>query len=211
MIKQTPFTDALVVTLGILMVVAFGFVMHDVAAHDPNWKWYRASSTVPRYERAAFGDWATVHGRCNTREVVLERDSGPRAVDTDNDLCDDDGTVLDVYTGQLVPAKDTQIDHVYPVAEAWREGAYRWTFTQRHAFYNDQRNLVAVLGSVNEAKGDLTPSEMLQPATPPHWKPPTPAGQCAFATIYRSTAEHWHLPIPAADDTALRTMATSCP
>lgn len=175
-----------------------------------NSKSVAGTTGVPRYDRAAFGGWAKVRGLCDTREIVVERDSADQAVDTDHDGCADDGMLVDVYTGHLILAKDAQVDHVYPLAEAWREGAYQWSPAQRRLFANDQSNLRAVLGRVNQDKSDLTPAEMLAPTTPPRWRPPTPAGRCAFATIYRATAQRWGLPIPPADDAALREFQSSC-
>jgi len=52
------------------------------------------TSTIPAYHRDAFGaGWAIVRGHCDTREIILERDAGTTAVDTDGDGCKDDAPV----------------------------------------------------------------------------------------------------------------------
>ncbi len=56
---------------------------------------------------------------------------------------------------------DLDIDHVVALAEAWDSGASGWTTAQRRAFANDlgdERCLVAVTDSVNQAKGDEDPA-----------------------------------------------------
>jgi hypothetical protein len=143
----------------------------------------------------------TVRGNCDTREVVLERDAGPAAVDTDGDGCRDDGPIFDIYTGTTIPPQAADIDHVLSLKAAWDAGAWAWTPTQRQTFAQDQSNLRAVSRSVNEAKGDRTPAQ---------WSPPARSGWCWFAATYRATAQRWHLPVSAADDTALNTMISTC-
>lgn len=163
----------------------------------------QGSVEIPVYHREAFGTkWAVVNGHCDTREVVLERDAGARAVDLDGDGCRDDGPVFDVYTGTTITPQKAQIDHVLSLKQAWVGGAWQWTPTQRVIFANDRGNLLAVTGSVNEAKGDLGPAR---------WRPPAKSGLCPYELVYRATAERWNLPISVADDAALRDMAKSCP
>lgn len=163
-----------------------------------------ADPAPPPYNRETdFGrGWATVHGHCDTREAVLERDAGLAAVDTDGDGCKDDGPIVDLYTGNTIRPTQAQIDHVYSLRQAWDGGAWKWSPVQRRIFALDQANLRAVTGAVNDAKGDLGPGQ---------WRPPARSGWCGYQMIYRATAQRWALPITAADDAALRDMATTCP
>lgn len=157
---------------------------------------------VPTYHRAEFGTgWVRIHGNCDTREVVLERDASPAAVDSDGDGCKDDAPLVDVYTGRMVAARSADVDHVFSLKAAWNAGAWRWTPAQRRAFSQDQANLRAVSRSVNEAKGDRTPSR---------WNPPARSGACWFAMTYRATANRWHLSVSPTDDAALNDMLTAC-
>jgi hypothetical protein len=168
-----------------------------IAAVDPG-------TVAPPYDRDKdFGrGWATVHGHCDTRETVLERDAALNAVDTDGDGCKDDGPVVDLYTGNTITPQKAQIDHVYSLKQAWTGGAWKWSPVQRRIFALDQSNLRAVTGSLNETKGDLGPAQ---------WRPPARSGWCGYQMIYRATAARWNLPITPADDAALRDMATTCP
>ena len=56
------------------------------------------------------------------------------------------------------------IDHLVPLAEAWRSGAWAWTDQQRLEFANDLEDewaLNAVTASVNRSKGDKDISQWL--------------------------------------------------
>lgn len=157
---------------------------------------------IPAYHREAFGKgWARVHGNCDTREAVLERDAGPAAVDTDGDGCKDDAPITDPYTGRLTAANQTDVDHVFALGDAWYAGAYKWSATQRVIFANDQSNLRAVGFSINRAKGDLGPDE---------WAPPSCEGRHVYATIYRATAKRWNLELTPAKDAALTRDMAPC-
>lgn len=158
----------------------------------------------PPYDRDKdFGrGWGTVHGQCDTREAVLERDAALNAVDTDGDGCKDDGPIVDLYTGNTILPTQAQIDHVYSLRQAWAGGAWKWSAVQRRIFALDMGNLRAVTSAVNDRKGDLGPSQ---------WRPPARSGWCGYQMIFRATAVRWSLPITPADDTALRDMAGTCP
>ncbi len=71
------------------------------------------------YDRDKFPHWITQSGECNTREVVLERD-GTNV--TQNDECAATfGNWKSPYDGKTwTDADDIQIDHMVPLANAWR-------------------------------------------------------------------------------------------
>jgi hypothetical protein len=107
---------------------------------------------VPPYDRDAFGDgWADLDGDCqDTRQEILIRDLVDEVLTADG--CDvATGTLHDAYTGHTISFRrgqstsdDVQIDHVIPLAYAWRSGAWQWTDAERKAFSNDPANLRAV-------------------------------------------------------------------
>lgn len=155
---------------------------------------------IPAYDPKYFGtSWPRIHGNCDLREVILERDS-ITPVDVDQDGCRDDGQVIDPYTGELVSAKDTQIDHVLSKQDAWYAGAWAWSPAQRRIFFTDQANLRAVLGSLNESKGDRGPDQ---------WRP-SRVGWCAYSSIYSATAARWQLTVSPAKRAALTEMLATC-
>jgi hypothetical protein len=77
-----------------------------------------------------------VSGACNTREQVLKRDG--TGVVTDSSCAATSGTWYSPYDGATWhAASDVDIDHMVPLAEAWRSGAWAWTTAQRQAYAND--------------------------------------------------------------------------
>jgi hypothetical protein len=170
------------------------------AVTSPNPTVVAGGTTIPRYEAKYFGtSWPRIHGDCDLREVILERDS-ITPVDTDGDGCRDDGDVIDPYTGETVPAALAQIDHVMSKKDAWDTGAWQWSMVQRRIFFTDTANLRAVRGTLNESKGDRGPDQ---------WRPPK-QGWCAYSVIYTATAARWQLELTPAKKAALSEMHTTC-
>jgi hypothetical protein len=95
------------------------------------------------------------------------------------------------------------IDHVVPLAEAWRSGANTWTTSQRQSFANDLSypELIAVTDTVNQAKGDQDPSS---------WQPPRTAYRCTYAKMWIRSKYHWALKLQQTEKTALQTMLDTC-
>lgn len=141
------------------------------------------------YERAEFGDgWASAVGPgCDTRDAVLARDLTDTTVE---DGCDvTAGTLHDPYSGQTStgPSRRIDVDHVVPLALAWRTGAADWSSDRREAFANDPANLRAVAAGPNRAKGDKGPEE---------WMPE--AGRCSYARSFAEVAAQWELTVSPA-------------
>jgi hypothetical protein len=162
-----------------------------------------SATAIPAYHRDAFGNgWAIVRGKCDTRELVLERDAGAAAVDTDGDGCMDDAPIKDFYTGLMVEPSHVDADHVTALGDAWVSGAWKWTATQRRAFSQDQANLRAVGASINRSKGERGPDT---------WKPPDHAGWCTYGHIYQDTKLRWHLTITPAQSAGVADLLKTCP
>jgi len=88
------------------------------------------------YDRDKFPHWNTVEGSCNTREMVLQRDG--EGVEVGSDCAPTSGSWYSPYDGDTWSAPaDVDIDHMVPLAAAWRSGASGWSTTQREAFAND--------------------------------------------------------------------------
>lgn len=88
-----------------------------------------ARSVMTGYSRELFPHWITVSGTCNTRETVLKRD-GTNVV-AGSDCYPDSGSWYSPYDGITeYVASDIDIDHVVPLAEAWRSGADSWHHQQ---------------------------------------------------------------------------------
>ncbi len=110
------------------------------------------------YNRSFFKHWIDAdRNGCDTRkevlieEAVVKPKKGPKCTLTG-------GKWVSSYDGKTY-TKDSalDIDHVVPLAEAWRSGAWAWTPAQRQEFANDIRDsrvLIAVTASANRSKGD---------------------------------------------------------
>lgn len=170
---------------------------------------------VPGYERDLFGDrWADIDGNgCDQRDDVLLRDAVADTVITRvADGCEHDviaGTWVDPYTGRTLvftdlkdsaQAQAIQIDHVVPIAEAWRSGAHAWDEDRRVEFANTLDGLLAVDGPTNAAKGDDDPAA---------WRPRQDY-QCAYATRWITTKHQWDLKVDRPEASALTDMLATC-
>ena len=121
-----------------------------------------ADDKTTGYNRSSFKHWidADKNG-CNTRAEVLIEEAitkpkvGSKCVLTG-------GKWLSAYDGvEVTSATKLDVDHLVPLAEAWRSGAWKWTAAERQAFANDLENseaLIAVTLSTNRSKGDKDPA-----------------------------------------------------
>lgn len=157
-------------------------------------------ASMAGYSRALFPHW-TSSGGCTTRQSVLKRDGidvvvGPNCQPVA-------GRWYSPYDHvTLYSADQVDIDHVVPLAEAWRSGAYAWTAEQRRAFANGLGGpqLRAVSATVNRAKGDQDPAR---------WKP-RPAYHCTYAKMWIRTKYRWNLTVQPAERAALQSMLNTC-
>lgn len=183
-----------------------------VVDHRPNIPGYQRGCDVG--QACSFGpawtdnsDAPSAHNGCDTRDDMLAasltyiiRKAGSACVITA-------GILDDPYTGRTVSfirgktSTAVQIDHVYPLKAAWDLGASRWTQARRTAFANDTaRELLAVSGPANLAKGDSTLA---------FWLPPNRGFQCAYVRRYLAVAVTYGLPITVADKARIALTCTS--
>jgi len=155
------------------------------------------------YSRDRFGDrWRSQGNSCDTRERVLQRDG--QGVVVGDDCRVTAGTWFSVYDGlTLTDPSEVDIDHMVPLANAWRTGAATWTDEQRVAFANDleRPQLLAVSSSSNRSKGDQDPSQ---------WKPPRQEYWCTYAQSWIAVKAHWHLSVTTDEKAALAEMLGTC-
>ncbi len=162
----------------------------------------KADGSMTGYSRDLFPHWHTVSGTCNTRETVLKRDG--TSVVTDSSCAATSGRWYSPYDGATwTAAADVDIDHVVPLAAAWRTGASSWTTSKRESFANDLSSpqLIAVTDNVNQAKGDKTPDA---------WKPPLASYHCTYARMWIASKYKWALTVNSAEKSALTTMLNTC-
>ncbi|GAA3764307.1 HNH endonuclease family protein [Streptomyces tremellae] len=156
----------------------------------------QAEGSTSGYSRDKFPHWIIQSGTCDTREVVLKRDGTD--VTTNASCAATAGTWKSAYDDATwTAASDVDIDHVVPLAEAWKSGASGWTTDQRQAFANDltRPQLIAVTDNVNQSKGDRDPAQ---------WLPPSASYHCTYARMYIQVKHYYELSVDSAEKTALR-------
>jgi hypothetical protein len=115
--------------------------------------------------------WLDVdHNGCDTRNDILARDLTATVLAGRCRVMS--GTLDDPYTGATVAfvrgettSSLVQIDHVVALSNAWQTGAQQLGADDRERLANDPRNLLAVDGRSNQAKGDADAATWLPPDT----------------------------------------------
>jgi hypothetical protein len=153
------------------------------------------------YSRARFPHWASTGDNCNVRDSVLRRDGTAIRLSGCNVV---GGRWLSPYDGRVATeVSKVDIDHMVPLANAWRSGAARWTEARREAFANDLRRpqLLAVTRAANRAKGDQDPAQ---------WQPTNHEYGCRYAQDWIAVKYYWKLTLTAAEKIALLRMLETC-
>jgi hypothetical protein len=161
-----------------------------------------AKGSMSGYSRDRFPHWISQGNGCDTRDAVLKRDG--KAVKATSTCKITSGTWLSVYDNKTyTDPQQLDVDHMVPLAEAWRSGASKWTDDQRTQFANDltRPQLIAVSLSQNRSKGDQDPSQ---------WKPPNHAYWCTYAQRWIAVKAYWKLTVSVAEKTALGDMLGTC-
>lgn len=106
------------------------------------------------------------------------------------------GTWREPYGGTTThDPHSLDIDHLVPLANAWRSGARRWTTAWREAYANDPRVLLAVDAGLNRAKGDDGPEE---------WLPPRKTFRVTYAVRWVGVKARYRLNVTRGEKSALR-------
>ena len=133
---------------------------------------------------------------CDARDAALIRDGREERVEAYCDVAS--GNWFDPYGGQsYTDPGDIDIDHVVPLANAWRSGASSWSTTERESFANVPRDLLSVDDGLNQSKGDKGPEA---------WKPPRKAYWCVYAKRWIGIKHYWSLSVTDAERSALEQM-----
>lgn len=159
------------------------------------------SASMSGYSRERFSHWRTVDG-CDVRQTVLARDGGK--IETEPDSCRvTSGSWFSPFDEvTLDDPGDVDIDHIVPLANAWRTGAREWDDDRRTEFANDldTPQLIAVSATSNRAKGDQDPSQ---------WQPERDYW-CQYAHDWVVVKHSWDLWVTEAEHAALVDMLDTC-
>jgi hypothetical protein len=163
-----------------------------------------APERIGGYDRKLFKHWidADKNG-CDTRkevliaEAIVKPKKGAKCKLTG-------GKWISAYDGKTYK-KDSSldVDHMVPLAEAWRSGAWAWTAKQRQDFANDlsdSRALIAVSASSNRSKGDQDPKTWL----------PT-KGKCTYIESWVAIKVRYSLTFDTGELSVIQSYFTSCP
>jgi len=159
------------------------------------------AGTMSGYSREKFPHWLSAGSNCDVRDTVLKRDGSNVKLSGCNVVA---GAWTSIYDGDKItdPSK-VDIDHMVPLANAWRSGANKWTTQQREDFANDLEDpqLLAVSASSNRSKGDQDPST---------WKPELTGAWCEYAQDWIAVKSRWKLTVTVAEKSALADMLEKC-
>jgi hypothetical protein len=192
-VKARVATLLVVLLIGLLEYPASASALELVVAEDK----------TTRYNRSLFKHWIDADkDGCNTRaevlieEAVVKPKIGPK--------CKlNGGKWLSSYDGKTITnASQLDVDHLVPLAEAWRSGAWKWSAAQRQAYANDLDNseaLIAVTLTTNRSKGDKDPSL---------WMPSV--DQCTYIQSWISIKIKYSLTTDAKESAFIEGILASC-
>ena len=166
------------------------------------------SGSMAGYDREDFPHWSDAQefgwdvsdSACDVREAALIRDGEDVVVGEGCDV--ESGRWLDPYkTRTYTDPLDIDIDHLVPLANAYRSGAFEWDTAERERYANDPDNLLSVEDNANQEKGDKGPEA---------WKPPNRAIWCQYARRWIGVKSGYALTINPQEKAALKQMLTTC-
>lgn len=154
----------------------------------------QADQNAGTYNRSLFQHWIDADGDgCDTRREVLIEES-VTFITVGSGCSITGGEWLSLYDNvSWTDPSDVDIDHMVPLAEAWRSGAWAWTADQRRDFANDLDSLfalIAVTDNVNASKSDRDPAQ---------WMPPSRPYQCQYVIDWALVKYRWSLTVDTAE------------
>ena len=163
---------------------------------------------LPEYDRDEWRHWTDEDGDCqNARQEVLITESTVAVEFASDDQCRvSSGRWQGPYTGEVVnePTK-LDIDHMVPLENAHRSGAWAWDRQRKRDFANSmgyENHLIAAISSANRSKGSKGPER---------WRPPLESYWCVYAIDWVTIKNNWDLTVTEAEYAALREMLATCP
>ena len=163
--------------------------------------------TLPPFDRTKWHVWTDADHDCqDTRaEVLIQESRLPVTFRAGGQCTVATGLWTSPYTAtNLSSAASLDIDHLVPLANAYRSGAWTWDDDQRSRYANDlddPEQLVAVELGLNRSKGDSGPDE---------WQPPNRDTWCAYAQAWLRIKARWHLTVTSAERSSLVRMLALC-
>ncbi|WP_235926806.1 HNH endonuclease family protein [Actinokineospora pegani] len=152
------------------------------------------------YDRDDWPHWSAQGESCDTREEALKRQGAE--VRTGAACKVESGSWTSLYDGVTITnAREADLDHVVPLAEANRSGTRHWTREQRKAFANDLDQLLVVSARSNRQKGDQDPAKWL----------PDASHSCEYAVKWVAVKSKYELTVDRAERETLDSLLARCP
>lgn len=154
----------------------------------------------PHWSGADEFGWEAPDTSCDTRDAALVRDGEGVEV---GDGCDiESGEWIDPYAGETITdSSSVDIDHIVPLANAWRSGADEWDEPLREEFANVPINLLSTDAGENRSKGDRGPEA---------WRPPDEGAWCGYSVRWISVKSEYELSVNEQEKSALEEMLATC-
>ena len=162
---------------------------------------FSAGVSAGDYNRSDWPHWKDLDGDCqNTRAESLISTSSVEVVFDGCKVIS--GAWVGPYTGkEFTIARNMDIDHIVPLAEAHDSGAENWTKAQRKAFANDPENLIPTDASANRSKGKKDPGV---------WMPPLESYHCEYAARWWMVKAKYQLTMDANEQLAIMRILGGC-
>lgn len=163
------------------------------------------AGSMDGYGRSDWGRDLDEDGDCQyLRTEVLIAESLEPPVLSENGCRVVSGLWIGPFTNEtFTDPGELDIDHMVPLANAYRSGAETWTPERRQDFSNDltPRHLAAVKAGANRSKSDSGPEA---------WKPPYEPAWCQYARDWREIKRAWDLTATHDEAAALAVMLATC-
>ena len=164
-------------------------------------------TTLPEYNRRDWRHWRDRDDDCQDarQEALIAESTVPVTFETDKQCRVATGLWTGPYTATIVedPGK-LDIDHMVPLANAHRSGAWEWDRDRKTEYANDlhyDNHLIATTASANRAKGSHGPED---------WRPPDETYWCQYAIDWTTIKHDWRLTVTQQELDALREMLATC-
>ncbi len=162
---------------------------------------------IPEYDRGDWRHWTDEDGDCQNarQEVLIAQSIASVSFVTDEQCRVATGSWVGPYTGEAIddPA-NLDVDHVVPLANAHRSGAWRWDPDRKRDYANSlayDNHLLATTSSANRSKGAKGPEE---------WRPPLEQYWCTYAIDWATIKHQWGLTVTESEYAALSEMLGTC-
>lgn len=167
-------------------------------------KGYNRDEQFPHWLSADKWGWENTPDAsdCDARDAALNRDG--QGVEPHPDTCTpEEGTWLDPYTGETITnSSDADIDHIVPLAAAYRAGADEWSVEQGTIYANSPLVAVTSGSTSNREKGDKGPEV---------WKPDVEEAECPYAIRWIAVKNEYGLNLISTEERdALTEMLDTC-